>query len=132
MAATATATPARIRTPAPQHRIAPAQAATSTATLKPLMASTWLIPAARNSAAGRESPGSLIPVVMALTNARLSGVDHSGMARANAPLAAARAPARLPEMKADGSSVTRFDDVTDTDPGLSRGRMPGLRNGSTG
>jgi hypothetical protein len=132
MAATATANPARTRTPAPQHRIAPAQAATSTATLKPLMASTWLIPAARNSAAGRESPGNLIPVVMALTKARLSGVDQSGIDRASAPLAAARALASVLVTKADRSCDTRFDDVTDTEPGLSRGRMPGLRNGSTG
>jgi hypothetical protein len=69
---------------------------------------------------------------MALTNARLSGVDHSGIERASAPLAAARAPASASETDADGSFVTRVDDVTDTDPGLSRGRMPGLSNGSTG
>jgi hypothetical protein len=95
------------------------------------MASTWLIPAARNSADGRESPGSLIPVVMALTSARLSGVDHSGIDRARAPLATARALDISPEMNVAGSSVTRVDDVTDTDPGLSLGRMPGLSNGST-
>ena len=52
----------------------------STATLNPLMASTWLIPAARNSADGRERPGSRTPVVMAATNARLSGDAHSGIA----------------------------------------------------
>ena len=132
IAATATATTARRRTPAPPRRIAPAHAATSTATLNPLMARTWLIPAARNSAAGRESPGNLMPVVMALTNARLSGVDHSGIERASAPLAAVRAPANALAATPAGSSTTRFDDVTDSDPGLSRGRMPGLRSGSVG
>jgi hypothetical protein len=69
---------------------------------------------------------------MALTKARLSGVDQSGIDRASAPLAAARALVSVRETKADRSCDTRFDDVTDTDPGLSRGRMPGLRNGSVG
>ena len=67
--ATPMAASACVGAEAPAVRATVATTATSTATLNPLIASTWLMPAARKSEAGRESPGSRTPVVMAETSA---------------------------------------------------------------
>lgn len=104
-------------------------AATSTPTLKPLIASTWLIPASRKDAAWGESPGSRTPVVIADTSARTPSSAHAGMPRRSARFAdclsdsshrAGPAGVRSSTSEADGTSSTAVGSLARV-PGLSGG-----------
>ena len=113
--------------PACAARSTSAAAPTSTATLKPLIASTWLMPAARKSIAGRERPGRRTPVVIARTSARVSSPAHAGMLRAMASLQ----PTLIATIGAchhGGDPCTRTirECGTAMDPPASRGRSPGF------
>ena len=89
-AATPIAASARMVADAPATRPTDATTVTSTATLKPLIASTWLMPAARKSEAGRDRPGRRMPVVIAETRAWSESRAHAGIERAMPSAAADR------------------------------------------
>ena len=103
-----------------------AAAATSTPTLKPLIASTWLIPASRNAAACAESPGSRTPVVIAETSARTPPSAHPGMPSRRARFAAPRtASSHRPGPEGVRSSTSAADGTSSAAVG-SLARDPGL------
>ncbi len=125
--ATAIATTEFSTGPACAARNMAAAAPTRTATLNPLIASTWLMPAARKSDAGRDRPGRRTPVVMARTSARVSSSAHAGMLRAMAWLQPSRRAA-IGACHAGCRSCTRTirECGTAIDPPGPRGRSPGL------
>lgn len=125
-AATPSATQERPEDRSPAARAAIAAAATSTATLKPLIASTWLMPASRKSRACGARPGRRVPTVMAATNARSPSVAHPGMDRASAACTAARSATMRSPGHPSSHGRTSVADGTSTVTVGSRARVPGL------
>ena len=128
--ATATAMQDRHVDRRPTAREAATAAATRTATLKPLIASTWLIPAARKSAAWRPRPGRRVPTVIAATSARSPSVAHPGI---ESPSPRCNAP-RVRTNHAPGqdapTSATRCAEGTSMTTVGSRALQPGFSRGS--
>jgi len=124
-AATAIETNARPRNPARMPRAAIDAADTSTATLNPLIASTWLMPAIRKSAAGSSSPCNRTPVVIATASATVGAGVPVGIDSTSTPLATDRSDRTTPEPGSASIRVISRDDSTSSVARLRDGPEPG-------
>lgn len=124
--AVTTATSARIEAGAPISAATATEPATSTATLNPLIASTWLMPAARKSAACGARPGSRTPVVIAETSARSPSVACAGIDSESQSFAVRRALRIHASTGPSSSGCTSFADVTSITAEGSRAGIPGF------